>query len=47
MALSPGVGGVSAQGVLSYDEQGQIAWANDGMRAWVTGMVEPGSSSAT
>jgi ABC-type transport system involved in multi-copper enzyme maturation permease subunit len=42
-----GVGGVSAQGVLFYDEQGQIEWANDGMRDWVAGMPGPGSSSAT
>ncbi len=42
-----GVGRVSAQDVLSYDAQGHLVWAHDGMRAWVAGMVRPVLSGAT
>jgi len=41
------VGRVSAQDVLSYDEQGSIEWANEGMREWVTGIVGQSHSFAT
>ncbi len=36
-----GVGTVSAQDVLTYDRQGHLAWAHDGMRAWVAQLAGP------
>ena len=41
-----GVGRVSARDVLTYDEQGHLVRAHDGMRAWVTGLLGPVSSGA-
>ncbi len=35
-----GIGPVSAQGVLSYEEQGQIDWASPAMRAWIVDRVK-------
>jgi len=36
-----GVAVVSAQDVLAYDRQGHLAWAHDGMRAWVAQLAGP------
>jgi ABC-type transport system involved in multi-copper enzyme maturation permease subunit len=41
-----GIGRVSARDVLTYDAQGHIVWAHDGMRQWVAGMVGEGQSAA-
>ena len=35
-----GVGSVSAPGVLSYEEQGQIEWASPAMRDWLVGVAQ-------
>jgi hypothetical protein len=34
-----GIGPVSAQGVLSYEQQGQIEWAYPAMRDWIVGVA--------
>ena len=35
-----GHGPISAQDVMEYDRQGNLAWATDGTRAWVEAMAE-------
>jgi len=40
-----GYGPLAAQDVLRYDQQGQIAWEYDGLRAWV-GQVAAGAAGA-
>jgi hypothetical protein len=37
--LIEGVGPVSAPGVLSYEQQGQIEWASPAMREWIVGVA--------
>ena len=37
--LIEGVGPVSAPGVLSYEQQGQIEWASPAMRDWIVGVA--------
>ena len=42
-----GYGRLDAQDVLRYDQQGQIAWAYDGLREWVgLGLSWPGYAQA-
>jgi hypothetical protein len=38
--LIEGVGPVSAPGVLSYEQQGQIEWASPEMRDWIVGVAQ-------
>ena len=41
------IGRISAQDVLSYDTQGSLLWAHDGMRDWVIGLPGPGVAGAS
>lgn len=40
--LIEGIGPVSARGVLSYEEQGQIEWASPAMRDWIVNLSASG-----
>ncbi len=39
-----GHGPLSAQEIMEYDEQGDLAWANDGTRAWVASLAQRASA---